>query len=289
MANSQYENKNTGGIESDLLAQLTSATRTFTVINDPSGAEDPITNEFEALALVGIALGDPHPDNAVLTCVRYRAEREPDNDDVYRITYTYQTPEVIDPGGPDVGDGQEEFRQAVNLRFSQVPTKVWRVDDPPSSALNYESTGDIGGRAIDVKGQLLTSTFKTIAVLDITMRVAVSITRSNNYISRLKDFVGKRNLGPFLGAEEGQLRYLGATTRRIQDNEYRQLYEVTHSIGYDQAFHQQQTVTPLDGAEFGIQYQVSPGNKYDRRAFPVEWFQPFPQLVSFNGLGINIS
>lgn len=287
MANSAFEDKNTGGIESDLLAQLTSATRTFTVISD--SASDPITNEFEALAFVGIALGDPHPDNAVLTCVRYRAIREPDNDDVYRITYTYQTPEVIDPGGPDVGDGQEEFRQAVNLRFSQVPTKVWRVDDPPSSPLNYQSNGDIGGRAIDVKGQLLTSTFKTIAVLDITMRVAVSIQQSSNYISRLKNFVGKRNFGTFLGAAEGQLRYLGATTRRIQDDEYRQLYEVTHSIGYDEGFHQEQTVTPLDGAEFGIQYQVSPGNKYDRRAFPVEWFQPFPQLVSFNGLGINIS
>ena len=289
MANSAFEDKNTGGIESDLLAQLTSARRTFTVISDPSDSQEAIANEFEALAEVGIALGDPHPDNPLLSCVRYNAVREPDNDGVYRITYTYQTPEVIDPGGPDIGDGQEEFRQAVNLRFSQVPTKVWRVDDPPSNPLNYQSPFDIGGRAIDVKGQLLTSTFKTIAVLDITMRVAVNIQQSSNYISRLKDFVGKRNKGNFLGADEGQLRYLGATTRRIQDDEYRQLYEVTHSIGYDQAFHQQQTVTPLDGAEFGIQYQVSPGDKYDRRAFPVEWFQPFPQLVSFNGLGINIS
>jgi hypothetical protein len=254
------------------------------VVSDPSGSQEGISNEFQALSQVGIALGDPHPDNSLLTCVRYNAVREPDNDGVYRITYTYQSPEVI-----DFGDGQEEFRQAVNLRFSQVPTKVWRVDDPPSDGLNYNASGDIGGRAIDVKGQLLTSTFKTIAVLDVTMRVAVSIQQSSNYISRLKDFVGKRNKGNFLGADEGQLRYLGATTRRIQDDEYRQLYEVTHSIGYDQAFHQQQTVTPLDGAEFGIQYQVSPGNKYDRRAFPVEWFQPFPQLVSFNGLGINIS
>jgi len=284
MANSAFEDKNTGGIESDLLAQLTSARRTFTVVSDPSGSQEGISNEFQALSQVGIALGDPHPDNSLLTCVRYNAVREPDNDGVYRITYTYQSPEVI-----DFGDGQEEFRQAVNLRFSQVPTKVWRVDDPPSDGLNYNASGDIGGRAIDVKGQLLTSTFKTIAVLDVTMRVAVSIQQSSNYISRLKDFVGKRNKGNFLGADEGQLRDLGATTRRIQDDEYRQLYEVTHSIGYDQAFHQQQTVTPLDGAEFGIQYQVSPGNKYDRRAFPVEWFQPFPQLVSFNGLGINIS
>ena len=289
MANSQYEDKNTGGIESDLLAQQTSAKRTFTVINDPAVGQDAIANEFEALAFVGIALGDPHPDNAQLTCVRYRADREPDNDDVYRITYTYQTPEVIDPGGGGDDDGFQEYRQAVNLRFSQVPTKVWRVDDPPTSPLNYNSSGDIGGRAIDVKGQLLTSTFKTIAVLDITMRVQVSITQSSNYISRLKEFVGKRNLGPFLGAKEGQLRYLGATTRRIQEDEFRQLYEITHSIGYDKGFHQQQTVTPLDGAEYGIQYQVSPGNKYDRRAFPVEWFQPFPQLVSFNALGINIS
>ena len=286
MANSAFEDKNTGGIESDLLAQLTSARRTFTVVSDSTS--DPISNEFEALAEVGIALGDPHPDNQLLTCVRYNAVREPDNDGVYRITYTYQTPEVIDPGGPDISDG-DVFRQAVNLRFSQVPTKVWRVDDPPDSGLNYNATGDIGGRAIDIKGQLLTSTFKTIAVLDVTMRVGVSIFQSSNYISRLKEFVGKRNKGNFLGADEGQLRYLGATTRRIQDDEYRQLYEVTHSIGYDQAFHQQQTVTPLDGAEFGIQYQVSPGDKYDRRAFPVEWFQPFPQLVSFNGLGINIS
>ena len=284
MANSAFEDKNTGGIESDLLAQLTSARRTFTVISDPSDQQEGIANEFEALSEVGIALGDPHPDNSLLICVRYNAVREPDNDGVYRITYTYQSPEVI-----DFGDGQEEFRQAVNLRFSQVPTKVWRVDDPPSDGLNYNASGDIGGRAIDVKGQLLTSTFKTIAVLDVTMRVAVSIQQSSNYISRLKDFVGKRNKGNFLGADEGQLRYLGATTRRIQDDEYRQLYEVTHSIGYDPAYHQQQTVTPLDGTEFGIQYQVSPGNKYDRRAFPVEWFQPFPQLVSFNGLGINIS
>ena len=287
MANSAFEDKNTGGIESDLLAQLTSARRTFTVISDPSDQQEGIANEFEALSEVGIALGDPHPDNSLLTCVRYNAVREPDNDGVYRITYTYQSPEVIDPGGPDIGDGGQDFRQAVNLRFQQVPTKVFRVP-APGQGINPEATGDIGGKPVDHKGQLLTSTFKTIALLDVTMRVAVNTQQSYNYLTRVKDFVGKRNKGYFLGAAEGKLRYLGATSRRLLDDEYRQLYEVTHSIGYDDDLHQQQFVTPGDGYDFGIQYSTNANSDYYQRAFPVKWFQPFPLLVSFNGLGIDI-
>ena len=286
MANIQYEDKNTGGVDSDLLAQLTSARRTFTVVSD-SADSSPITNEFEALSFVGIALGDPHPDNNQLTCVRYNATREPDNDEVFRIAYTYQSPEVIDPSGPDTGGGGEEYKQAVNLRFQQVPTKVWRVR-AQGMGINPEATGDIGGKPIDHKGQVTTSTFKTIALLDVTMRIGVNVTAPYNYLTNVKEFVGKRNKGYFLGAAEGKLRYLGATSRRILDDDYRQLYEVTHSMGYDDDFHQQQFVKPGNGYDFGIQYGINANSDYYHRAYPVEWFQPFPLLISFNGLGINI-
>jgi hypothetical protein len=134
---------------------------------------------------------------------------------------------------------------------------------------------------MDTFGEIERTTMIVKPQLQVTMQRNVNIGRSDNYLSGLQNFVGARNKSMFLGARDGKLLYVGASSRRVRD----QLYEITHTFEFDNAKHQEQAPQPGVGL-FGK--KISTSGDYKDRAFPVYWIQPYPKLLDFNQLGINL-
>ncbi len=289
------EDFNTGGITTDVRAQESTAVRTFTVVaTADDGSPETATNastELEAVTACGIATGDAHPDYASLFCTEFQCTREPNHIGVFRVTFTYRTDEIIDPEPPPPPGGGGDDLVGVNVNYSAKFEKLWRMSpDPTKKAYNGDAdeAEDIGGIPLDTFGEIERSTLVFKGQVTVTMRVFVDVSQGSNYLTRLQGYVGTRNKSNFLGAKEGELLYVGATSRRVSQNEY----EVTHNFEYDRFKHQEQVLKPgvgpfgKDVGNFDVDDQ---DYKYNRRAFPVWWVQPYRTLTDFNSLGINIS
>ncbi|MGB0141539.1 MAG: hypothetical protein ACPF8W_00545 [Luminiphilus sp.] len=289
------EDFNTGGITTDVRSQESTAVRTFTVIataddGSPETAANAST-ELEAVTACEIATGDAHPDYASLFCTEFQCTREPNHIGVFRVTFTYRTDEIIDPEPPPPPGGGGDDLTGVNLNYVGKFENLWRVNADPNAEpyKGDESLAeDIAGVPTDTFGEIERSTLVTKGQVQVTMRVDVDVSIGDNYLTRLQNFIGKRNKAGFLGAKEGELLYVGATSRRITTSEY----EVTHTFEYDRFKHQEQIAKPGAGP-FGKaigDFQVDDQNyRYNKRAFPVWWVQPYPFKIDFNSLGINIS
>ena len=261
------------------------STRVFKVrfTNDDGSALsdiDPRTVGFNT----GVLLGQVHPSNALLKCTSFSSRREPSHPGVYEVTYNYEV-DVLDPDGPDIdGGGNETFQQSVQLNYRGKFEKLWRVNANVNAEpyTGGSSGADIGGTPMDTFGEIERTTMIVKPQLQVTIQRNVNIGRPNNYLSNLQNFVGTRNKSTFLGAREGSLLYVGASSRRVRD----QLYEITHTFEFDQAKHQEQAPQPGAGM-FGKKIQTADGD-YKNRAFPVYWIQPYPRELDFNVLGINL-
>jgi hypothetical protein len=285
------ESINTGGFTTSDDAQSTSATRVFTVVSTDDSGSPVASTELEAIGACEIGIGSEHPDYNTLICRDINVTRETGHIGVFRCTFVYKYPDTIDPGGPpDTDGGGAPFQTAVNLNFRGKFEKLWRVDPNPEAEpyTGGDSGEDIGGVAVDAFGEVQRTTLIVKAQVQTTMRLRVRITDSVNYITRLQQFVGTRNSETFLGAQPGTLLYVGSNSRRISGN----LYEFTHTIEFDKFKHQEQAPTPGVGP-FGVELGSDDPNQdsyvYRRRAFPVKWVQPYPQLNPFSALAIDIS
>lgn len=283
------EDKNTGALSVDAVSQTQTITRTFTVVDSEFDATNP-RNEREAANATGVSLGSEHPIFTNSTAVKYTVKREPDNPSVFRVVFTYEIP-VVDPGGggpgiPDI----EPYRQSVNMNFSGKFEKLWRLNANPN-ATPYEggSAEDIGGDPTDTWGEIERPFLIVKPQVQITMRRPVRTQNGINYLTLLSNYVGTRNNAPFLGAAEGNLLYVGATSRRLTDVGNGDLYEITHNFEYDNNKHQQQIVTPGAGPFGKSVGDESEDAKYRNKAFPVYWVQPYKRLLNFNTLGVDIS
>tara|TARA_R100001440_G_scaffold32399_2_gene51000 strand:+ start:1292 stop:2176 length:885 start_codon:yes stop_codon:yes gene_type:complete len=288
------EDKNTGGLVVDGVAQTQTLTRSFTVVDtlfDPAAPK----NEREAAIATGVSIGSPHPNFPNSSATKYSVRREPDNPSVFRVQFTYDIPAIdTGGGGPDGPPDIEPYRQQVNMNFSAKFEKLWRIGANPSAS-PWEGDGtnaaDIGGDPTDTWGEIERPFLIVKPQVQVTMRRNVRTTGSVNYLTTLASFVGTRNKSVFLGAAQGNLLYLGATSRRLTDVGRGDLYEITHNFEYDNFKHQQQITVPgqgvfgrsVGGADAGVDA------KYRNRAFPVHWVQPYKTEMNFNALGIDIS
>lgn len=284
------ESINTGGFTTSDDTQATSATRIFTVVSTDNDGDPVASTEVEAIGACAIGIGSQHPDYVFLICRDINVTREAGHVGVFRCTFVYKYPDTIDPNGPTGPDNPTEFQTAVNLNYRGKFEKLWRVDpNPEAEPYTGGSSGeDISGTAADIFGEVQRTTLVVKAQVQVTMRLRVIITDTVNYITRLQQFVGTRNSETFLGAQPGTLLYVGSNSRRISGN----LYEFTHTIEYDKFKHQEQAPTPGVGP-FGVELGSDDPNEdsyvYRRRAFPVKWVQPYPQLNPFSALAIDIS
>ena len=293
MALEATESQNTGGFTTSDDSQSTSATRVFTVVSTDDSGNPAASTELEAIGACGISIQSPHPDYNYLICRDINVIRETGHVGVFRCTFVYKYPETIDPGGPPDtgGGGGGEFQTAVNLNYRGKFEKLYRVNPNPEAEPYTGGTSgeDIGGVAVDAFGEVQRTTLIVKAQVQVTMRLRVFITDTVNYITRLQQFVGTRNSSTFLGADPGTLLYVGSNSRRISGN----LYEFTHTIEYDKFKHQEQAPIPGVGP-FGVEIgnttdTNAPEYAYRKRAYPVKWVQPYPQLNPFSALGIDIS
>lgn len=288
------EDFNTGGITTDVRAQESTAVRTFTVFAYNVGFPDPVpiaSTELEAVNACEIATGDAHPEYGSLFCTEFECTREPNHLGLFRVKFTYRSDEIIDPEPPPPPGGGGDDLVGVNLNYVGKFEKLWRINaDPNAEPYNGDESlaEDIGGISTDTFGEIERSTLVTKGQVQVSMRVLVDVTQGSNYLTRLQQYVGTRNKGSFLGAREGELLYVGATSRRISTNEY----EVTHTFEYDRFKHQEQIAKPGAGPFGKAIGDFEPTDieyRYHRRAYPVWWVQPYRSTTDFNALGINIS
>ena len=272
------ESTNTGGLTTSDDTLSTAATRVFTVVATDDDGEPIAETELVALQTCGVEIGTPHPDYNFLICRDIDVKREPNHLGVFRCTFVYRYPDALDPG-----TGGSEFETAVNLNYRGKFEKLWRVDaNPEAEPFTGGSTGeDIGGTPMDTLGEVERTTLIVKPQLQVTLQRNVDIGRNDNYLSRMQNFVGSRNNARFLGADKGKLLFLGATSRRVRD----ELYEISLSFEFDPAKHQEQAPQPGVGL-FGK--KITTSGEYKDRAFPVYWIQPYPKLMNFNSLGINL-
>lgn len=264
------------------------ASRKFRVIaTNADGDVQPSGLAIGARANVGVSLGDRHPHLIGLFCTSINVRRVANAPGLYEVTVNYSAI-TNNPGGPDTGGGGpdsegEVFQQSIQLNYRGKFEKLWRVN-ANISATPYTGgdTGeDIGGTPMDTFGEVERTTLIVKPQLQVTLQRNVNIGRNDNYLSRMQNFVGSRNSGKFLGADTGKLLFLGATSRRVRD----ELYEISLSFEFDQAKHQEQAPQPGVGL-FGK--KITTSGEYKDRAFPVYWIQPYPKLMNFNSLGINL-
>ena len=288
------EDFNTGGITTDVRAQESTAVRTFTVFAYNVGFPEPVpiaSTELEAVEACEISTGDAHPEYSSLFCTEFQCTREPNHLGLFRVKFTYRSDEIIDPEPPPPpgGGGGQDFT-GVNVSYNAQFEKLWRLNANPNAtpyAGDATAAEDIGGIPLDTFGEIERSTLVTKGEVSVTMNVQVNVTDNANYLTGIQEFIGTRNSSKFLGAAEGNLLYLGATSRRTSSN----TYEVTHNFKYDEFKHQEQIAKPgvgPFGKEVGDFDQGDSEYRYNRRAYPVWWVQPFPRKSNFVGLGINI-
>lgn len=263
-----------------------SASRKFRVNATNLDGSQPAGLPGGALANVGVNLGDRHPSFIGLFCTSLNVRRVANHPGLYEVTVNY-APTTNSPGGPDSGGGPDSegdvFQQSIQLNYRGKFEKLWRVD-ANISATPYTGgdTGeDIGGTPMDTFGEVERTTLIVKPQLQVTLQRNVDIGRNDNYLSRMQNFVGSRNNARFLGADKGKLLFLGATSRRVRD----ELYEISLSFEFDPAKHQEQAPQPGVGL-FGK--KITTSGDYKDRAFPVYWIQPYPKLMNFNSLGINL-
>jgi hypothetical protein len=292
MALTSTEDKNTGGLTVDGKSQTTTVTRTFTVVDDAFDAAAP-PNENEAAAATGVFLGDTHPTFSNCFVTKYTSRREVDNPSVIRVTFSYESPELPASGG-DTGDGSDDaYRQSINMNFGPKFEKLWRLNANPNSevydpSVEANTPADIGGDPTDTWGEIERPFLIVKPTVQITMRRAVQTSSGRNYLTELSNFVGTRNKDKFLGATEGNLLYVGATSRRLTDVGNGDVYEITHNFEYDKFKHQQQIAIPGTGVFGKAVGGSSDPERYLRKAFPVYWVQPYKGTSNFRNLGIDI-
>ena len=286
----------TGGLQFDAAGPTTTTQRRFVVKAD--SADDKLETDLMAIQATGVGIGSFHPDYPTLVCVKIRGKRDADNTLVWRVTADYSSDSLI---GPDIGPGPG-FRQTWNLAVQAKFKDAYRR--PPGSGeaapadFNNPNEGsdlgaDIGGIAVDAGGDPQ-SVLDTEPRLVIDVEIETNPTSAVTFLSDLLRYAGKRNSNTFLGANVGQLLYLGANSRFLGNTQFGSKYAIQHVIAYDEYYHRIQVAdrdTNRQGQyviRLGSDLDSDGGENYPGKAFRVGWQQPFPQLFDFRNLGIRL-
>ena len=291
------EVKDTGGLIIDSIEPKTKTKRRFVVASDTSGELD---TDYQAIRFTNIRMGDPHPDYPTLVAVRVESKRDIDNPLVWRVTFDYETQQLLGDPSTDV----ERFSQKWNLAIDAKFRDVYRTSEdagadyspfinPPDAGftlLPLASQPDIGGTPIDSSGKP-TSILVREAKLVVDIEIVTDPARAGSYLASLLQYAGRRNQTKFLGAAEGTLVYLGAQTQYLGDNEFGTRYAIKHTIAFDEFYHRLQvaqiSASRQGKVQLGGDVTGSPAG-YARHAYFVNWVQPFPRKFDFRLLGIRL-
>jgi len=286
----------TGGLLFDAAGPTTTTQRRFVVKAD--AASDNLKTDLQAIQTTGVAIGSLHPDYPTLVCVKIQGKRDADNPLVWRVTADYSTDSLV---GPDIGPAPS-FKQTWNLSVQAKFKDAFRR--PPSTGesqpanFNNPNEGtdlgsDIGGIAIDAGGDPQ-SVLDTEPRLVIDVEIETNPTSAVTFLGNLLRYAGKRNSNSFLGANVGQLLYLGANSRFLGNTKFGAKYAIQHVIAYDEYYHRIQVAdrdTTRQGQyviRLGSDVDDDGGENYVGKAFKVRWRQPFPQTFDFRNLGIRL-
>lgn len=240
-----------------------SATRVFKVY------EDDITvalDEWAALTHPDVPdFGDDHPTIPDLG-VNTRAIDPLDDErfNSWRVTIVYS--------GPPEFSWDIQY-DPIEIEVTSQFINTWRTLPTIPGNLNTPAESDIGGTAIDSKGEAISS---------LVNQQTMSITRT---IDKYPDvgiylaYAGKRNQFAFMGADAGSVLYKGVRMSRIS----RKGYSETHDFVWDQFFHLRQIIDLDDDKN----PKVGQTGTYADKGYPVYFKQPFPNLADFRGLGIE--
>lgn len=264
-----------------------SAEIAFRVTDDSGGTS--LTTERIALSQNGIPeRGDQHDDYPDMVASTFTVDPVADGggSQGWDIVWTYLPEALVPPQPPgDVTPGSAP-RARISMSIKTIWVDCWRVPEnqvietleiPPDGDIP-QATGasgdDIGGRAMDSQGTAV-SCAVTQVVLDIQQK-----TIKRAVFETLRSKVGKRNEGIEFGAAIGHLLYLGADMTELDEGGF----DYVHHFVWDSNKHARQQVwRDVDGDP-----AKDTSGSYVDHGFPVYWVQPYPLLISFAGLEINL-
>jgi hypothetical protein len=257
------------------------ARRQFHVFDDAT----PLATPGSVIVLFGSNglpyYGEEFPESPNLRARDYRLSLVAGHRDLWAVEWEYSEAELAtfpqrQPG--EVGYTEVTARTIANF------VDAWRVLSKPDIANKTKaggdnqygagSTVDIGGTPIDAAGEPLQ---------DVVRQIEIQITEVVGGVSSFApylEFVWRRNNSTFLGAQIGQLLYLGAQINRIDVAKY----QFTHTFLLDRWWHMRQRATKWSDGRTPLM-DVN-GRKH---AESVTFVQPFPDYANFFAMSPNFT
>lgn len=214
---------------------------------------------------LGIEYGSPHPEDPSIFAIEFEVRPlERMGRLGWSVRVGYKRVEV-DGSEPPPGPTEPDF-QEVNLAGEALFIDEWR-----SGAIAPSDTpgpGDIGGTKVDIAGQP-----RQVLIAPARYEIVRNYPLSAYAATTFLGAVGKRNNAVFLGFPTGSLLYAPPRSSRASAGVVR----VVHSLALDFNFHlRQKPLLDANGVVLGP----------DGHAQTVEWFQPFPDKISFPSLNM---
>ncbi len=249
-----------------------SASRTFVVYSD-SGQEIDVSEVLYQSGIPDVGefmvQGAAHPTLPFMTAQEASVQPYPEHKDAFQVTIKYGRLKIWGPDPNSVGymsfnaDVQTEFRD------------VWRTLPNVPDDINNPGDDDIGGTAIDVKGEPVSQAFTTTS-FEIEHVIDYPIP-----FSFLLNTGGKRNSGQWGVFNPNTVLYEGTRVSSVGIGVYR----MTHTFHFDGMYHLRQVSVP----DFSGSAALNDGtaSNYALQAYPVVWRQPFSQTYNFSNFGVD--
>jgi len=225
--------------------------------------------------------GEEFPESPNLRARDYRLSLAAGHRDLWVIEWEYSEAELAT--FPDRQPGEVGFVE-VTARTVANFVDAWRILAKPelanrtkAGADNQYGNGhpsDIGGVSVDAAGEPLQ---------DVVRQIEIQITEVVGGVSSFApylDFVWRRNNSTFLGAQVGQLLYLGAQINRIDVAKY----QFTHTFLLDRWWHMRQRAEKNPDGRYFL--KTVNGKKH---AEAVNFVQPFPDYANFFAMSPNFT
>tara|TARA_R100001510_G_C7650576_1_gene208107 strand:+ start:939 stop:1766 length:828 start_codon:yes stop_codon:yes gene_type:complete len=252
-----------------------SGTREFLVFEDDESQPQPTLQQAVSSTGVRLFTRDQTPVLGRLIPLEVNVSTDLEAFGKFKVNWKYG----LEDGGFDTSPGDPSF---IDFSISQRPVavdtfRVAALNDPIVAPGTGNVQVDIGGIGVDSAGDPVTR-FVNQQELSVTVR---SESFNNIPIALSLNFLGKRNLSPYLGAQAGFLLYTGLSVQRDGVDSY----NTTLNFVFDEDAHRRQV------PQRDVNGTIIPENKGTSsepkiRAKTVHMIQPFPELVNFQNLGV---
>ncbi len=230
----------------------------------------------EILPLAGIpnvgymlVQGEAHPTLPDLSAQEAAIAPITDRKNAFRVSITYKR---IVTYGPDADrPGYMEFSSSITAEFREV----WRTDPEDLPMTSMPGNNDIGGTAVDVKGEPVSVPFTTASIQ------IQHVIEGNFPFSFIQSLAGRRNESAWGIYPAGTILFEGADCSSIGVGRRR----LTYTFHHDPNGHLRQVSVP-DFAS-GAAINTGTAAEYALNAYPVIHRQPFPGLADFSELGVD--